>query len=229
MTILNLPSHTNYFCGPYTAYCASWEPGYDQSATIDTAAFPANTGLNWGAPAADSIGAFLSLGWGNYDNTHPQTPVAPKKISEIDSLTVDCAIALSGDLAGCDAILDLFLTSAPGDSSTKVDEVEVFLVMPAYSEAYKASLRPIGTFVDSNGVAWQSVINQKTTPHDILFARADGQNVPAGSIDVLAMLKWLHGLGWISGNAYFNGLALGVEVMQGAGSATIGAFSVTYS
>ena len=57
----------------------------------------------------------------------------------------------------------------------------------------------------------------------------DTSDVLSGSIDIKAMLDYLVAHDVLTGNEYFNGLAMGAEVQQGSGSLEINNFAVTYS
>lgn len=234
-----LGDNQGYTVGPYTAYIqpvgagAMQPPAYQDSACV-TASFPDQTGFMWSWPANTAgVVSWLAIDFGDYDNTVPQTPIDRSQLQHINQLALGSAaqpfqILTSGVLDDFDIIIDMFLTSAPGSTSPQTHEIEVFLHAPAYSQAYVNSLLPIGTFTDANSVAWQCVINKGLTPHDILFMRVDRADVLSGSIDVRAMLLWLVTEKWCGSNEYFNGLAVGVEVQQGAGSAAIQSLSVTY-
>lgn len=228
-----LGDKTIYSIGAYTAYIAPnssmTPPAYQESASI-TAAFPDGTGFIWAWPA-NTVGivSWLAVDFGNYDYTTPQTPITPKMISTVSALTVSFDMTLTGDLTGFDVVIDLFTTSKINDETTQQHEIEILLHSPAYSQAYVSSLTSIGTFTDANGVVWKCVVNKTLTPHDILFMPSDCRDILSGSVDVHAMLAWLVGLRWLSGAEYFNGLAIGVEVQQGLGAATLNSFSVGYN
>jgi hypothetical protein len=226
---------TAYSSGSYLAYLAPFDRsktnGIDHSDAmiVQPAAFPGNTSIMWNWPANTSgVLSFLAIDFGDYLHTSVPVPITPKKLMNIVTLSETHGLTLSGSLNGYDAIIDFFTTSAAGSPSPQQHEVEIFLHTPAYSAAYVASCTPIGTYTDANGLAWVVAIDKSRLPHDILIMPVNGADIPAGTIDIKAMLTWLIGKSWIGGGEYFNGLALGVEVQQGIGGAAVNAFAVTY-
>ncbi len=234
---ITLGDHQNYTIGPYLAYLGPWNKGrlvygkdYTESLTVRPATFPNATSIVWRwprtPPAEHGVYNFLHIAFGNYNNTVVQTPIAPKKVSAIKTLIQTHDLTLTGELEGYDVITDFFLTRAPGDSKTQAFEIEVFLHTPPYSADFVRSGRQIGVFREA-GRAWTVALIARPTPI-ILFAPARSGEVKAGTIDLAAMLRYLIAQKVLTGEEYFNGLGLGVEVRQGAGAATINAFSVVY-
>lgn len=227
---------TPYANGSYLAYLAPFGKGalvdgvdYSEAMIVQPATFPNNVSILWNWPANTSgIVNFLAVDFGDYNNTVVPAPIASKKVSAISALTETHALALAGDPSGYDAVIDLFTTSAPGSTTAKQHEIEIFLHTPAYSAGYVASVTQIGAYTDANGVAWTVAIDKSRLPHNILFMPADQSDIVSGTVDVKAMLAWLMSKSWVGGGEYFNGLATGVEVQQGLGAAQISQFSVDY-
>ena len=63
---------------------------------------------------------------------------------------------------------------------------------------------------------------------DILFYPVNQADVLVGAVDLGAMLSWLRSRGVITGQEFFNGLAVGIEPQQHSGTATVNALSVNY-
>lgn len=225
-----------YASGSYLAYLAPFGKGlmidgigYSEAMIVQPGSFPANTSMLWNWPAnTNGIVNFLAIDFGDYNNTVVPTPITPKKLMNISTLNETHSLTLSGSVTGYDAIIDFFTTSAPGSNSTKQHEVEILLHTPTYAAAYVASLTPIGTYTDANGLAWTVVADKVRLPHDIIFMPANQADVLTGSIDIKAMIAWLMSKSWVGGGEYFNGLGLGIEVQQGIGAASINSFSVNY-
>lgn len=226
---------TAYPAGSYLAYLAPFDRsktnGVDhaQTAIVQPGVFPAQTKFVWDWPARGTgVYTFDAVDFGDYLYTAVPTPIHSQKLMNVTTLTETHNLTMTGATTGFDAIIDFFTTTAPGSSSPRAHEIEVFLHTPAYSVWYVQHGTAIGTYIDANGLAWTVTTDLTTTPHDILIMPADGRDVLAGTIDLKAMLTWLIGTKWVGGGEYFNGLALGAEVQQGVGAMTVNLFSVNY-
>jgi hypothetical protein len=236
VSTITLEEYQQYTKHSYSAFAAPFNAGslirgkdYVDAITVHPATFPADTLMSWtwpSDPCPIGICNFVSIQYGNYYNTHPETPISSRKIKEIATLTEVHGLTLGGSLQGFDVIIDFFLTSEPGGDSVHAFEIEIFLHTPRSSVWYMNHLLPIGTYKDNNGVVWRAAIDAKAK--DILFMPIDKADVLSADIDLKTMLLWLVSRGTITGNEYFSGLATGAEVKQDFGSLLINSFSVTY-
>jgi hypothetical protein len=227
-----------FAAGPYTAFIAPFNKGtyvygkdYTETITLNPATFPNQTKLTWAWPntvAAAGVYDFSAIDYGNYYNTIPPSPIPSKTLSNIQTLMETHNISLSGSLQGYDAVIDMFLTTKPGDSSTQVYEIEIFLHTPTYTANYVNSVTPIGQ-MQVSGKTWTVVIDRHPSHPDILIMPADQSDVTNWRIDVKAMLYYLIHHGIISRNLYFNGYALGTETQQGGGSMKVNSWQNVYN
>lgn len=234
---VTISEKTAWTKGAYTAWLAPWGAGslkygqdYTDSLTVSPDSFPNGVTINWSWPTnSNSYGIrnFDAIDFGNYNGTTPQTPIASMQVKNIGTLTQTQSLVLGGNGSNFDVLTDMFLTSKAGDSNTKVAEIEILLHTPNFSKDWVNSLTQIGTFTGS-GHTWKVAISKGSVP-DIIFMPSDSSDVLSGSVDIKAMLNYLVAHGTITGNEYFNGLAMGAEVNQGTGSLAISNFAVTYS
>lgn len=227
-----------YAAGNYMGYIAPFNKGsllqgrdYTQSETITPGTFPNGTTLHWNWPNARSpngIYTFNAIDYGYYANTAVPNPIPSKTVDSLGSLTETHSLSQSGAPQNYDVIDDIFLTKSPKDTSTMAAEVEVFLHTPDYSAQYVKGSAPIGTF-QSNGITWTVAKSSNGSAGlDLLFMPSNQADVSSGTIDLKGMLNYLVQQGAISGSWYFNGYALGAEVMQGSGSVTMNNWSTSY-
>ena len=244
---LTLTDYQPYSNGSYFAFVAPFGKGsfrygrdYTESLTINAgSAFglgPTNATLSWSWPTngTGDVYSFLALDYGNYDNTTPKTPISPVQIANLSTLSQTHSVSIGGTTTGFDVITDFFLTTASGNLSTKVNEVEIFYHSPAYIQNYMSfacGQTNVGTYTDANNQAGKVCIyttaNGGTAP-DIVIAPTNNADLFSNTVDLAAMLRWLVTQGTVSNSLWFNGLAFGVEVNQQSGSAAIAAFSVNY-
>lgn len=237
MASVTISEKTAWTKGAYTAYLAPWGAGwlkygqdYTDSLTLDPNSFPNGTTMTWKWPAASTahpIRNFDAIDFGNYNYTFPQTPIASAQVKNIGALKQTQDLLLGGDRSDFDVLTDIFLTTKAGDTNTKVAEIEIFLHTPQFSKEWGSSMTHIGTF-NGSGHTWKVAISYGNLPN-IVFMPTDTSDVLSGTIDVRAMMNYLVAHGTITGNEYFNGLAMGAEVHEGSGSLGVNNFVVNYS
>ena len=235
---VTLGDDQGYTKGAFTAFLAPYNKGslqagrdYTESFTLDPGTFPANSVIAWNWPAARAnaqIRGFLAIDYGNYYNTVPQAPIRSSKVSAIATLICNFELSISGTYAGFNTIINFFLTATPGFGKI-LFEIEVFLHTPNYAKAYVDSAPSVGTFRSASGLVWRV----RKDPHavngpDILFYPINQADVLVGAVDLGEMLSWLRSHDVITGQEFFNGLAVGIEPQQHGGTATVNALSVNY-
>lgn len=227
-----------YSVGPYLAYIAPFNKGvlvqgrdYSESITIRRDRFPGGTHFTWRWPDAAAkagIYDFSAIDFGDYNNTVVPTPVPPRPVGLINTLSETHDATFGGQIDGFDVIDDFFLTGQPGDNATNAFEIEVFLHTPGYSADYVSGAKQIGTF-EGSGVVWTVAVD-RPADHvpDILFMPRDRADLGHCTIDLKAMLAYLVTNGTIPETVYFNGMAFGTETQRGSGSMDVAAFSIDY-
>ncbi len=219
-----------YQSGSYTAYVAPFDvgslvygKGYTETMSINAAEFPNSVTAAWKFPINNvaNIRSFIAVDYGDYDYTTPINPITPSTIASLTTLNETIKFTESGNLQGFDIITDMFLTSAPKNNNTDVAEVEIFLHSPTYSQQWAASLTSLGT-VTVSGVTWNvsesGADGNSQGTVDYVFMPANDKDFSSGTINIESMLQFLVTNGGLSGAAYFNGLATGVETDSGSGS-----------
>jgi hypothetical protein len=225
-----------YTSGPYLAYMSAWGkgsyiegPNYTESMTLIPSAFPNDSAITWNWPEVQApygVYNYLSIEYGNYDETVVQTPITPQQVRGITTLSETHNFTVAGQLTGFDVIDDMFLTPNSGDQSVHLFEIEVFMHTPPGSVGFVQSVQQVGS-VNISGVTWTVAIYQGSNP-DILFMPTNEADVN-GTVDLKAVFNYLISKGILTGNEWFNGFGTGVEVQEGYGSATFNSFSVTYN
>lgn len=234
---VTLGDYQEYGKGPWMGYMsafnsASYVSGQDYLDTMTLAPeiFPDATLISWTWPdieAPNGVYGFLHISHGNVKHTFPPTPIAPARVSSLGSLTITHAITLEGNLPGFNVIVDMFLTSAAGDHTTDVWEIEVMLHTSSSGLRYINGCTPLGSFTDAQGRSWR-VVRNPATPIVLFIPQGDGDML-SGSVDIKEMLQWLAARGTISGAYWYNGLGVGVEPTRGAGTAMVDHLAITYS
>ena len=240
-TTITLGDAVNWTKGEYLVYLAPWGAGslvqgkdYWDKVSFTGDLFPTSLTMSWkwpdSVPTKSGVYNFNAIDFGNVNNAHGQSPIKALTVNDIGTLKQTFGVTLGGDTEKYDVITDFFLTAKAGDFTTIKFEVEVFLHTPAYSETYVKYATQLGTYTDAQGRAWTVAIDKHAgLAPDILIMPKGGGDVLSGSVDVKGMLDWLVAQKVITGNEYFNGLAMGAEVRQGAGSMVIDKFSVDYA
>ena len=225
---------TMYTKGPYSAFMMAFNAkklgltGTESMRIKPT--FPAGTELTWSWPKQERpmvIGFLQVAGYGNYYSTVPETPITPKRVKEIKTLTASHDLTISGTDNGFNVIYDYFLTQTANGNDNHLFEIEVFLHTSGFAAGYVKSVTPIGTTTIS-GIEWTVVIDSHPKVPDILFMPSNQADVPASAIDLKAMHDYLIAQGKLTGEEFYNGHSLGVEPGQGSGSLTVHSASVTY-
>ena len=234
---VTIPDATSWTKGAYLAYLSPWGAGslaqgtdYWDSLTLSDDLFPNSVTMTWKwpdtPPTASGVYNFNAISFGNYYGSVVQTPITPLQVNSIGTLTQTQSVTLGGDASKYNVITDFWLTERASDFSNRLFEVEVFDHAPAISSSWANSLMQLGTYTGS-GHTWQVALRSGSIS-DIVFLPKDTPDVLTGSIDIKGMLDWLVSHHVITGNEYFNGLAMGVEVIQGTGSIAINKFNVDY-
>jgi hypothetical protein len=209
---------------------------FTQSISMDSANSPDNTTISWDwpdTPATWNVYSMPGVFYGTYDGfAAPANTVTPMQVDDINTLTLNHNITLSGQTDQYDVIYDLYLTSTPGGSHSDAQfEIEVVAHTPSYMRDWIETL-PQKTFTDADGLQWTIAQSGSTSTSDnppiILFVPSDYRDLTNASIDFKALLDAAQAEGLITGNEYFNGLGLGVEPRLGSGSLDINSLSVDY-
>lgn len=236
-SLLTFLDRAFYTQGQYGAYASPWSTVYDStlkrgidysdSIIVNPRTFTDSSIIGWRWPnrssTATGVWGYMSVWFGNYDGGEPAVQVTPRQVKNITTLRQD--FSLSPISSGSFNILnEFYLTSQAGNSAAKVIEIGYFLHSSTEASTFFSTGQPIGSYLDASGQMWDARIQGTFC---MLIPRA-GTDVLTGSIDVKAMLAFLTTKGVITGNEWFNGIALGVEPVSGSGELRIGRWSVTY-
>ncbi len=236
--LIELADKQGYTKGPFTAFMIPYNRGklrpgkdYTESFTLNPATFPAGSVISWDWPAAHEnaqVRGFLAIDYGDYYNTVPEAPIRSSRVKDIKTLLCDVNLSTGGTGSGFNIIINFFLTSTL-DSNSILYEIEVFLHTPNYAKAYVDGVPSLGTFTSKSGRVWR-VCKDPFAVHgpDILFYPVDQADMLVGTVDLREMLSWIEDRKVITGNEFFNGLAVGIEPQQLSGTVIVNALAVNY-
>jgi hypothetical protein len=225
--------------GPWWTYTNPWNRGslvhgvdYNQSITVIPKAMPNGTVISWSWPnqIPSYIYSYPMLVYGVYDRGTSRAGVKPAsmQISELTTLLLQHNVSIaatSGSVNDFDVIYDGYL-STTADGNTNAAEISVFIHTPNSSLTYMRGLSPRYTgYVDGDGVAWDMAFHGTQMciwPHN-------GADVLVKTIDLKAMLSYLVTQGVLTGNEWFNGIAIGAEIIRNAGTLTVNSIEITFN
>lgn len=227
--------------GSFIAYSAPWSTYFgagtamkrgtdyaDEIALLQPAAFPAHVEFSWHWPLVPpkhtGVYGYNALSFGSYDGGVPETPVDPRQVKAIGALSTTFRYSLTHPIGDFNVLSEFFLTSKAGDGKT----AEIgFLLRPAKSAiAFAGAGRQLGTFVDPAGRAWK--VARQPAPHGPFHMFLPDGEVLEGTLDCKAALDFLRVRGCVTGEEWFNGLALGIEPVSGSGSMRVERFTVDF-
>jgi hypothetical protein len=203
--------------------------GFTQTLTMEDSNSPnIGTTIAWSwpnTPAGYNVYSYPAVFYGDYAGFNaPANNVAAEQINSLKTLTLSQNVSFSGQTDQYDGMYDGYTTSKPdGDSSTVLHETEVYIHSPGYVQDWIENL-PQNHFTDSQGLQWTIA----TQGNIVIFAPSDFRDLTNSTIDFKGLLQAAVADGVMSGNEYFNGIALGNEPREGSGSMTIHSMSVNY-
>ena len=235
---ITLSDSQAYTKGPFTAFMAPWNKGsllintdYTESFALDPERFPANSLISWNWPSAgarDQVRGFLAIDYGNYYNTIPEMPVQSTRVNGIESLVCKHDLSIAGLVSAFNVIINFFLTSTDCFGAI-LYEIEIFLHTPNYAKAYIDSIPLIGIFTSASNLRWRVARDPAGIQGpNILFYPLGQADVLVDTIDLKKMLVWLINQGTITGDEFFNGLAVGIEPQQRDGTLKVNSLFVDY-
>ncbi|QIG79532.1 hypothetical protein [Stakelama tenebrarum] len=237
---MKLKARRMYSENEYFAYVSPW--GAESSSLfrswgnhadtihITPSAFPAQTGISWRWPPFApsnglSIWGYDHIGYGNYDGGHPEVRIPAKQVQDIELLSQTYAWTGSFSTGEATLLTEFYLRSDPEDNASKTLEIGWFLHVPKQTRKFLATGKRIGRYTDGQKRVWDVTLQDAF----LTFAPpADSGDKNFGSIDMLAALHWLREKKVISGEEWFNGVAIGVEPLKGFGSVEIQSWEVEY-
>lgn len=219
--------------GPWSRWIDPTITNYSNAMRIQTTTWPNNTSLQWRFPdkvASTGVYGYNYVAYGQYWDLKPPVKVPPKKFSTIKTLKFYSSVDFSGDASRFNILAEFFVTRKPGDIKSRIAEVGWLLHMPAQSEKYFRSGKQLGTYRDAEGRGWDVASHRDgAAGHYIMLAPHSGNVVLTTPVDVMAAMRWLAARKEIGLDGYFNGMAVGVEPLRGAGNAVIRRFDIFYN
>ena len=217
--------------GSFIAYAAPWSTyegansglkhGVDFSDVIvvEKKAFPSNVEFAWhwplAAPKESGVYGYNAVSYGSYDGGVPETPVEPKQVKEIRTLTETFTYEMARPIGDFNVLTEFFLTKEKGGEE-KVAEIGFFLRAAESAIAFANDGEKVGDFKDATGRIWK--VSVQPAPAGPYFMFLPAADVLQGTVDFKAGLDFLRSRGKLTGKEWFNGLAFGIEPIKGSGS-----------
>ncbi|MET0375384.1 MAG: hypothetical protein ABW128_14160 [Rhizorhabdus sp.] len=232
--------------GSYMAFASPWcsyidktlDQGTDYLDTVTYTAGDLATGKNiqlkWRWPAlakrspACGVFGYDQVAWGNYDGGRVMSPIAPRQVLSIKTLSLSHDITESAEDQEYNGLAEFYLTKEPGAANLKAIEIGWFWNAPAATVAWAATGRQLGTFSDRYSRKWTVSVNKGGASGTFVTFIPSGKLL-AGTFDAKAAIDFLRDRGLVNGAWWFNGAAIGVEPLGNSGSALIRKFTVTAS
>jgi hypothetical protein len=221
----------------YLAYNSPWGRGsltrpndYADSSKIYPSVFPAQTTIDWRWPDAahSQTYGYMFLSFGNYNYAAVSAPIPSRAVSAIAELKQTYAFSYTGQ--DFNALSEFYLTTAAGDSATKVAEIGWFLHTPAATLTFLNASTSWGVYTDDQNRKWNC---RRSASGDagnfIMFYPADGSDLLSGTLNGKHALDWLVAQGRISAALFFNGWGFGSEPLRSSGSMTVTDLAHVYS
>jgi hypothetical protein len=236
---LVLRSKQPYSAGPHYAFVSPWGAESNpllrlwgrraDGIRINPATFPNKTRFTWRwppfPPKSDAgVWGYNHIGYGFYDGGQPESPVPPRRVSELKVLTQ--SLAWSGNFARGEStvLTEFYLRSNPRESEAKLIEIGWLLHMSRESQAFVKGGRQLGAYVDPTGRHWRAALNGTY----LTFSPANDGDVTEARIDMLHALRWLQAKKLVRGDEWLTGLAIGVEPIKGIGSVDLARWAVEF-
>ena len=226
--------------GAFIAYAAPWSTyfgagtalkrgvDYADEIVVRPGSFPADTEISWHWPLVPpkhtGVYGYNALSFGTYDGGTPEVAVTPRQVKEIDALSTTFRYSLAHPIGDFNVLSEFYLTSKP--AGAKVAEIGFFLRPSRSAVTFAADGTQLGPYVDATRRPWK--VARQPTPHGPFYMFLPAAEVPAGSIDCKAALDFLRSKGCVTGEEWFNGIALGIEPVTGSGSMRVERFTVDY-
>ena len=238
-----VPDSTNFTMGRFLAFNSPFSlqrPGqskfvrgrdYLDTIEVRPSSFPSGSTLRWRWPnrMAQGTGAygFMQLTYGNYDGGKTREPVAPIRARAIRRFSQEYEVSLTGPVNHFNVLTEFYLTKRPGVAASKYEEVGFFANLSDDGRRFFNTARLVGTWDDGTGRTWECRSIRSGSAHRYIMFYSGGQ-VLSGRLDMKAAIDWLASKREVNPDHYVNGLALGVEPVQGAGTMTVPNWSVTF-
>lgn len=225
--------------GHYTAFAQPWAGANDRllsgwssqadRISVDAAHFPGNSEIGWlwpWAPRGVAVGVwgYDFLSFGQYDGGSDEVAITPRRVRDIRQLQQHFDWSRAILVGDANVLTEFYLRSNPADSDSKLVEIGWFLHTPARTRNFVVSGRQIGIFTDGQKRRWRVSMDEKYCT----FMPLNGADVSSGTIDMLEAVRWLQARGVVRADAWFTGVALGVEPVWGTGTVRVKHWSVAY-
>lgn len=234
-----IKSEQPYVSGRYAGFCGPWSRWIDHSITdysnamiIQSEKWPRDTEIKWRFPEkfpSTGVYGYNYVAYGQYWDLKPPVALTPKKFSQIKTLNFMPEVLISGDGSQFNVLAEFFVTKEAGKIGSRSAEIGWLLHTPPKTKEYFENGKQIGTYRDAGGRDWLVASHRDGAAGlYILFTLSKPDAKLTAPVDALASMKWLASRGEVDLDQYFNGMAIGIEPLKGAGRAVIKRFDVTF-
>jgi hypothetical protein len=181
--------------------------------------------LTWRYPANKptkcGVYGFNQVAQWNYDGGAVYKPRAPVQVGQIKELTIGYGVDFSAPQDSFNGLGEFYLTTKPGDLSTKVIEIGWFWNAPPSTVTWAANSRKLGVFKDKYSKLWTVALDYSGVAGKFVTFIPTNGRLSWGNFDATNALAYLQAAGVVKAEWYFNGYGVGVEPLKGSGIATI--------
>jgi hypothetical protein len=227
----------NYRQGPYLAFASDWSVStgklalrrgvdYRDRIIVRPARFPADTRIQWRWPqthAKTGVYGYNHLAWGYYAGGRTDEAITPARVAEIEELMTAFDVEVRAESGEFNVLSETFLTTRQRDYSTRTVEVGFLSQASASARRFFDAATPLGVWKDPDGQIWRVARRDAYC----MFIPETGA-LWRGRLHYSAAFRWLIARNVLTGREWFNGLAIGVEPVSGAGSMTVKQWRVAY-
>jgi len=230
-----------YTKGSFIAWAGSWSvdvPGspaykrgvdYADEIAVHPETFPANVELSWHwpltPPKVTGVYAYNAVSYGSYDGGVPATPITPRQVKDIHTLSENFRCTMARPVGDYNALTEFFLASK-SNGEGKVAEIGFLLRIAKSGLAFANAGEQLGVFTDASGRAWK--VAKQGAPAGPYYMFLPEGEITEGTVDFKGALDFLRAKGRITGEEWFTGLAFGVEPTEGSGSLKLEKLEVSY-
>ncbi|MFW2831100.1 GH12 family glycosyl hydrolase domain-containing protein [Sphingomonas sp. ID0503] len=199
-----------------------WNPGplvygtdYTIKSSYTVADMTANTIFSWTFPAASAgsniIRAYPEVTFGDspyrsHDN-HNDGGLFPVQVGKLRELIADYSVDFGGNIAGFNVAYDIWFTDVPGGKKKDVsNEIMVWV--------HKGGVVPFGTLL---GTYTDGDFSAQVYHKGTYTAFVTDQDMPSGKLNIMGLIDYLKGHGYMTDSEYLASVELGSEIVSGSG------------
>lgn len=236
-TSVRLEDGVNYLQGAYLAYAGDWSVrakglplrhgvDYRDVLFIEPDTFPAGTEIHWAwpeRPPQAGVYGFMHVAYGYYAGGVPKEEVPSRRIKDIRKLKTHFMISTSNIDGQYNILSETFLTRVSRDFASRSAEVGFLSAVSDDGRIFFDLGRSLGSWTDPDQRVWSVAVQGQY----FMFIPAEAA-ARAATLHFDEAFRWLISKQELTGEEWFNGLAIGAEPVSGSGTMRLEAWDVDY-